>query len=174
MSAPHALLGLLEAGPSHGYDLKRSYDRLFGESRPLPFGQLYNTLARLERDGRIAMAGSTPGSGPERKLYVITDDGVAELSGWLSSAEPVRPQLQAVMFVKVVLALLSGRAADAYLDAQRSAHLAEMRTLADARRAGGLPETLLADYGLFHLEADLRWIDVAAARLDALRTEVHR
>ena len=30
-------------------------------------------------------------------------------------------------------------------------------------------EALLADYGLFHLEADLRWIELTSARLDALR-----
>jgi hypothetical protein len=33
---------------------------------------------------------------------------------------------------------------------------------------------LRADYGLFHLEADLRWIDMTAARLDALAQEVRR
>jgi len=35
-----------------------------------------------------------------------------------------------------------------------------------------LVDALLADHGLFHLEADLRWIDLTAARLDALATEV--
>jgi hypothetical protein len=29
-------------------------------------------------------------------------------------------------------------------------------------------DALLADHGLFHLEADLRWIDLTTARLDAL------
>ena len=31
---------------------------------------------------------------------------------------------------------------------------------------------MLADYGLFHLEADLRWIDLTAARLNELREMV--
>jgi hypothetical protein len=39
---------------------------------------------------------------------------------------------------------------------------------------GGLTGTLLADYGLFHLEADLRWIDLTAARLDELAEEIKR
>jgi hypothetical protein len=46
-----ALLGLLDREPSHGYDLKRDYDTYFGRGRPLPFGQVYATLARLARDG---------------------------------------------------------------------------------------------------------------------------
>ena len=33
-------------------------------------------------------------------------------------------------------------------------------------------DTLLADHGLYHLEADLRWIDHTAARLDILAAEV--
>ena len=33
-------------------------------------------------------------------------------------------------------------------------------------------DALLADHGLFHLEADLRWIDLTAARLAALAEEV--
>ena len=34
------------------------------------------------------------------------------------------------------------------------------------------PTRLLADHGLFHLEADLRWIDTTVARLGALAKEV--
>jgi len=33
-------------------------------------------------------------------------------------------------------------------------------------------DALLADYGLFHLEADLRWIDLTSARLQSLAQEV--
>jgi hypothetical protein len=51
-----ALLGLLDREPSHGYDLKRDYDAYFGRGRPLAFGQVYATLARLARDGK-AIAG---------------------------------------------------------------------------------------------------------------------
>ena len=34
--------------------------------------------------------------------------------------------------------------------------------------------TYLANYGLFYLEADLRWIDMTGARLDALAREVRK
>jgi len=73
-----------------------------------------------------------------------------------------------VLFAKVVLALMLGRRADQYLDAQRAAHLQRMRELTELKRDGALVDALLADHGLFHLEADLRWIDMTAARLDAL------
>ncbi len=37
---------------------------------------------------------------------------------------------------------------------------------------GGSIDALLADHGLFHLEADLRWIDLTAARLYSLAEAV--
>jgi predicted flap endonuclease-1-like 5' DNA nuclease len=73
-----------------------------------------------------------------------------------------------VLFAKVVLALMLGRPAERYLDAQRRAHLQRMRELTELKRTGPVVDTLLADHGLFHLEADLRWIDTTSARLDEL------
>jgi DNA-binding PadR family transcriptional regulator len=169
---PLTLLGLLEREPSHGYDLKRDYDTYFGLAKPVPFGQVYATLGRLARDGKVVAGGSEPGAGPERKRYAITDEGVAEVEAWL--AEPVEPEphLQTALFAKVTLALMLGRPAERYLDTQRAAHLKRMRELTDLRRTGGVVEALLADHGLFHLEADLRWIDVTAGRLALLAEAV--
>ena len=65
-----------------------------------------------------------------------------------------------------------GRSAELYLDAQRSAHLQRMRELTELKRNGAVVDALLADHGLFHLEADLRWIDLTAARLSVLAEEV--
>jgi DNA-binding PadR family transcriptional regulator len=172
VSVPIALLGLLEREPSHGYDLKREYDEYFGRGKPLPFGQVYATLARLARDGKVTAGEVEPGAGPDRKRYVITDVGRHEVEAWLATPVEPEPHLQTVLFIKVVLALMLGRSANHYLDTQRSAHLQRMRELTELRRTGSMIDALLADHGLFHLEADLRWIDLTAARLDALATLV--
>jgi DNA-binding PadR family transcriptional regulator len=172
MSVPMALLGLLDREPSHGYDLKRDYDAYFGRGRPLPFGQVYATLARLARDGKAAAGDAEPGAGPDRKRYTITQTGKYEVEAWLGEPIPAEPYLQTDLFVKVVLSLMLGRPAEEYLDVQRAAHLQRMRELTDLKRQGSLVDVLLADHGLFHLEADLRWIDLTAARLGALAEEV--
>jgi DNA-binding PadR family transcriptional regulator len=171
MSVPLTLLGLLEREPSHGYDLKRDYDAYFGRGKQLPFGQVYSTLARLARDGKV-VAEIEPGAGPDRKRYVITEQGVSDLESWLQQPVTPEPHLQNVLFAKVVLALMSGRDAARYLDIQRAAHLERMRALTDIKRSGELVDALLADHGLFHLEADLRWIDLTSARLGRLATEI--
>jgi DNA-binding PadR family transcriptional regulator len=174
MSVPLTLLGLLEREPSHGYDLKRDYDAFFGRDKPLPFGQVYSTLGRLARDGKVIAGEAEPGGGPDRKRYVITEAGATEFEAWLVEPVTPEPHLQTVLFAKVVLALMLGRDAQHYLDAQRGAHLRRMRELTEVKHAGALVDGMLADHGLFHLEADLRWIDLTAARLDALATEVRR
>ena len=172
MSVALTLLGLLEREPSYGYDLKRDYDAYFARGKSLSFGQVYTTLARLARDGKAVAGPPEHGDGPERKRYWVTEAGTAEVDAWLATPAEPEPHLQPVLFAKVVLALMLGKPAERYLDAQRAAHLARMRELTRLKSAGSLADTLLADYGLFHLEADLRWIDITAARLSELREMV--
>ena len=174
MNVPLTLLGLLEREPSHGYDLKRDYDAFFGRDKPLSFGQVYATLSRLARDGKVVMSEVGPGDGPDRKRYVVTDRGSTEFETWLTEPVEPEPHLQTVLFAKVVLALLLDRPAAQYLDTQRAAHLQRMRALTEVKQRGNLIDALLADHGLFHLEADLRWIELTAARLDVIAAEVRK
>jgi DNA-binding PadR family transcriptional regulator len=174
MSVAHALMGLLEREPSHGYDLKHDYDSYFGRGKPLPFGQVYSTLGRLARDGKIVSGKVEPGEGPDRKRYDITDVGRREVDAWLQDAVEPEPHLRTVLFTKVVLTLLLDRSPEQYLDLQRAAHLQRMRELTLLKQSGDLTDSLLADHSLFHLEADLRWIDTTVARLGALTKEVRR
>src|SRR3954452_5272736 len=98
MSVPLTLLGLLEREPSHGYDLKRDYDAFFGRGRPLPFGQLYATLGRLARDGKVVVGETEAGGAPARKRYVIPDRGAREFGAWLREPVEAEPHLQTVLF----------------------------------------------------------------------------
>jgi len=168
MSVPHTLLGLLEVEPRHGYDLKRAYDSRFGHDRPLKPGQVYATLGRLQRDGFVAVTGTGQGGGPERTTYAVTPEGVTDLDHWFTSPEGASPYLQPVLFAKVVLALQSGRDAQGVVDAQRAEHLAVMRALTAEKQGADLDRTLALDFALFHLEADLKWLDHTASRLDRL------
>jgi DNA-binding PadR family transcriptional regulator len=172
MAIGQTFLGLLESGPRHGYDLKRAYDERFGHDRPLAYGQVYSTLSRLLKKGFIEVDRVEPGGGPERKRYAITPAGVADVQLWLSQPERPDLYLQSTMYAKVVLALLSDRGAAEILDTQRSEHLRLMRELTRRKNGGDLTDQLICDYALFHLEADLRWLELTAARLDQLATEV--
>ena len=47
-----------------------------------------------------------------------------------------------------------------------------MRILTDRKRKGDLADQLICDHALFHLEADLRWLEVTAARIQQLAAQV--
>ncbi|WP_020573812.1 PadR family transcriptional regulator [Actinopolymorpha alba] len=174
MSVGHTLLGLLESGPRHGYDLKRVYDEHFAHDRPLHYGQVYATLSRLLRGGLVEVTGLEPGAGPERKRYAITTAGVSDVEHWLSTPEKPELYLQSTLYSKLILAMLSGRHAEDVLETQRSAHLELMRDLTRRKSTGDLADQLICDHALFHLEADLRWLELTSARLDQLSEEISR
>lgn len=172
MSVSLTLLGLLEGAPSHGYDLKRAHDQLFPGDRPLAYGQVYATLARLLKNGLVEVDAVEAGDGPDRKRYAVTDAGVTDLDRWLSTPERPQEYLQNTLYTKVVLALMSSRNASAILDAQRRTHMAAMREFTTRKQTGDLADQLICDHALFHLEADLRWLDLTAARLAELGAQV--
>ena len=166
MSIGYVLLGVLAAGPAHGYELKREHDQRFPSAKPLAFGQVYATLARLERDGLVEAAGSTRGGGPERTAYALTAAGEQALAAWLAEPEPAGPYPADDLVRKTVTALRTGGDATAYLERQRRTHLARMRELLDLQDdATDTSARIAVDHVISHLDADLRWLETAADRM---------
>nr|WP_296067652.1 PadR family transcriptional regulator [uncultured Actinoplanes sp.] len=169
MSTAHVLLGLLAAGPRHGYDLKRAHDEQLPRAKPLAFGQVYATLGRLERDGFVTESGQDRDGGPDRTSYVITEAGRAHLRAWLSAVEPPAPFVTGELFRKVIVALIvaDGATARDYLIAQRTAHMQRMRELTAAKTGPGatVGDLIAADYAIGHLDADLRWLQTTLTRV---------
>jgi DNA-binding PadR family transcriptional regulator len=174
MSIGHILLGLLTERPKHGYELKREHDDRLPGAKPIAYGQVYATLQRLERDGKVTVAGTAQEAGPERIVYEITGDGTTEVHRWLAEIEQPAPYVSSALFTRVVLALITEGTADGYLLRQRAAHLDRMRELTARKNAAGASagELLAADYALHHLDADLRWMETARQRIGDLTQEI--
>lgn len=172
MNSSLTLLGLLAADSSYGYDLKAIYDRYFGIRKPLAFGQVYGALSRMIRDGYIQLVGEEAGEGPDRKKYAVTSTGREHLQTWMFTPDIPSETLQNDLFAKTVIALLVEEDAERLLDLQRASHLARMRELTHLKRGADLMRVLIYDLALFHIEADLRWIDMTGARLTSLRAEL--
>src|SRR5689334_11346172 len=79
MSIKYGLLALLEREPMYGYQLRTEFEAAAGSTWPLNVGQVYTTLARLERDGLVAPQGA---DSEGRERYAITAPGQAELATW--------------------------------------------------------------------------------------------
>lgn len=182
MSTTDVLLALLRRGPAHGYDLKVSYDRWFDRGRPLAFGQVYSTLARLLRDGLVEVAHTEMGGGPERTVYELTAAGDERVVRWLQTPVEPGPAGAEEMIRKAVAAFRLDVDPAGFVARQRSTHLRRMRQLTEldaaveasasgsADGAGSdVVAELVRDHALAHLDADLRWLELAEARLADVR-----
>jgi DNA-binding PadR family transcriptional regulator len=174
MSIGHILLGLLTERPKHGYELKREHDDRLSGAKPIAYGQVYATLQRLDRDGKVAVSGTTQEGGPERTVYEITSDGTDEVRHWLAEVESPAPYVSSALFTRVVLTLIAEGTAGGYLLRQRAAHLERMRELTARKNTAGISagELLATDYALHHLDADLRWLETARQRVEELTREI--
>ena len=74
-SAELALLGVLEAGPLHGYEIARRIEQHSGGALRFDLASLYPLLYRLEKRGWLRGAWETAPSGRRRRRYRLTPQG---------------------------------------------------------------------------------------------------
>jgi len=166
MSIRHALLALLSEGPKYGLQLRQDFESRTGEVWPLNVGQVYTTLQRLERDGLVESQGS--GGGPQN-VFTITPTGADELTEWLRTPPEVVPPPRDELVIKVLVAMrVPGVDLPELLQVHRR-HLVqamqEYTRLKSEIAEGEVELSLVVDAELFRIEAIVRWLDIADARL---------
>ncbi|HEX2171663.1 MAG TPA: poly-beta-hydroxybutyrate-responsive repressor [Dehalococcoidia bacterium] len=87
---PYLLL-LLKQWNAYGYQLMQQLVA-FGFAA-LDRGTVYRTLRQLERDGLVSSTWDTGQEGPARRVYSITDAGIAFLQAWASTLDQYRQTL---------------------------------------------------------------------------------
>ena len=173
MTVRHALLALLSTGPKYGLQLAQEFEQETGELWPLNTGQVYSTLQRLERDGLVDAEDET--QGPQQK-YRITDAGRDDLDAWLRSppdtTNPPRDEL--VMKVLVSLRIPGVDTADLVQGYRRHVieSMQQYTRLKEHAAEADVGLLLVADAELFRLEAVVRWLDTADARIRRLPAQV--
>ena len=160
MSIRHGLLALLTESAKYGYQLRAEFEERTGGTWPLNVGQVYTTLARLDRDG-LVVPQDTDHEGRHR--YALTDEGRAEVAKWFAAPVPRDSAPRDELAIKLALSLsLPGVDVPALVQSQRTE---TMRTLQNytrlkAHAADAEIAWLLAlDALLFQAEAELRWLD---------------
>ena len=165
-------LALLAGERGYGYELGQALQQEFGELLPaLNAGQIYSTLARLERDG-LVVGESVAGDGRRKRLYELTDDGRSELARWIETPVP-GARLKDEFFMKLVV-VASARLAEprTVIEGQRREYLQTLRDLDALLTANGkgVAAELLVEGAMLHAKADLEWLDLIEQRL-TLRKE---
>lgn len=164
MSVRHGLLALLDEQPRHGYELRAEFERRTGGA--LNVGQVYTTLARLERDGRVVSQGENEAG---QVQYAVTAQGRDELAEWFTT--PVRRESRPrdELAIKLALAVTApGVNVTAVLQAQRTDSLRALQDYTRLKVRGDdadLAWLLVLDALMFQTEAEVRWLDHCESRL---------
>ncbi|MEU8401470.1 PadR family transcriptional regulator [Nonomuraea sp. NPDC048892] len=171
-----AVLAMLAKEPLHGYQLQARLRRSLGPlGESMNRGQIYVTLARLERAGLVT---SEREDGlperPERKVHALTPAGQQRVAAWLAEVGWPKPDL--AEFHLKLAAAAAARLADPVelVAAQRRELLRRLREAQQAALAepahtesartepGGMAGPgagLLLEGVMLRMRADLRWLD---------------
>ena len=75
MTQELVLLGLLEEGPKHGYEIKRLIAKIIETFTSIKTKSIYYSLRRMEQDELVTKRVSRAGRRPEKYIYHITRKG---------------------------------------------------------------------------------------------------
>ena len=170
MSVKLGLLALLAEEPMYGARLRAEFEARTGGTWPLNVGQVYTTLARLERDGLVeAVAEDAEG----RIAYRLTRAGRAEVAQWWLSPVDRDATPRDELVIKLALAVtVEGVDVPRVVQTQRTATLRHLQSLTrlKQRATAGDADTDLAwllvlENLIYTAEAEVRWLDHVEARL---------
>lgn len=165
MSIKYVILGFLSESPLTGYDLKKKFSAsdIFHWSGNN--NQIYRTLVELHDEQLVTIEVEYQESKPPRKIYTITEAGLAALSSWVLSP-PEMPQfrnalLMQLMWAEQVEADDVSEMLKAYEDELRE-HMVVLRE--QVRRNQSHPQkTMLrdkiAEHWIGFYELELNWVN---------------
>lgn len=169
MTTQHGILAILSLGEAHGYQIRAELANRAGQAWDLNLGQIYQSLARLERDGLIEACSPDD----QRQRYRITSDGRSHVAKWLGEATERGLSNRDELILKLSLAVtLPGVSVSDLLHAQRGSNLNTLQLLTTAKSAidqddpKDLAWLLVLENQIFSVEAELRWLDHVAGVLE--------
>jgi DNA-binding PadR family transcriptional regulator len=178
------VLGLLRARARTGYDIRKWLDvqgRVVGYSAPT--SQIYRQLARLADRGWARSVVDPRSSGPDAKLYVLTDEGRQAFDEWVDSPyEPAERPMDPDFHVRLQFSKHLGPAAILelvrtelrYRRAQHEYPLPYDRTLVpedagpEERAWDQEMYLLLTQRGRFVVSSFITWLEMTEIRLAML------
>lgn len=176
MNVKTVCLGALSRRPASGYDIRKLFETgPFSHFYEAGYGSIYPALAELARDG-LAVVSEMPQDGrPDRKVYTITEAGLAALVAELD--EPPRPDrlrsefLVTVFFAHLLPPTLVARYVDERLAFFRET-LEHMRSRDSSHRPPG--ERFCHGFGMAIYQAAADFLAAERDRLlAALEAEAH-
>jgi DNA-binding PadR family transcriptional regulator len=105
MSLRHAILGILDYAPMHGYQLKSVLELGISTFWPVNLAAIYPSLHQLDRDGLVSQQEeASPEGRPPRKVYTITEAGRSELAQWRRLPPEGPTRVRSPLYLKLLFA----------------------------------------------------------------------
>lgn len=167
----YALLGLLDKGPSSGYDLAAFADRTLGYFWPISRTLAYRELGRLESLGWVRSSPVAQDRLPDKRVWSTTEEGRRALAGWLAQPALVGGADRNGFLLKFFFgAPMPPEAMRALLDDYRESLEATRTDLAALiERLTGIPSAGMGRHAALHglrtAEARLAWIGEVEAEV---------
>lgn len=173
-NAELAILGLIVERPRHGYAIEQTIEeRGMRDWTEVGFSSIYYILNKLEKDAFItSRLEKTPGRGPARKVYEITEEG---RSAWFQAtlnalSQPGTPNSSLLLGLASMPAIPTDQAITALQ--QYRGHLIERRERlqVDWQAAGeSLPLFLegMFEYGYRLVQTEIEWLEEFIGKLEA-------
>ena len=163
MSIKYAILGLLAEQPRHGYAVHAVFEQRLSDFWELNYGQVYQVLTSLEREGLIAGQDERVGKRPPRKVYSVTSRGQSALRNWLLGPSDRRRPFRDDFYVRFLFAdhadltsLCAMIDAEIVRCRERLAELTDRRDAAPKSLPGSYVPSLFNGAAVRHAEADLK------------------
>lgn len=168
MSLQHILLGLLQHESGSGYDLNKRLQTQGQHFWTTDQSQIYRALYKMQEIGWVDFETIIQQESPNKKVYHISEDGIAELNRWLSESIEENPPnhiwlaqlyLGASLDREVAQTILGqrlNRVREFQTWTQRNHdHIREQDTLSPIDKL----QLLTLDYNLCILEAEIAWLE---------------
>ena len=93
-----SILMALKTKPSYGYELIQEIAAFGFVEGSVPPGMIYRHLRDLEENGLVVSEWETEGAGPAKRVYQLTEEGLAVLALWIEYMQQQADRL--VKFVR--------------------------------------------------------------------------
>lgn len=158
-------LGLLAAGPKHGYGLYRDFEEYFGSIWKAGQTKFYVALSSLQDEGYLNAVMEPQENRPARKVYHLTEKGQEEFQAWLHEPVYSMRAIRVEFIAKLrFFDLLDEPGAQALID-EEIALFSEMLAEWEAEDPADPFYDLVNDYRIRQARAIVEWLESAKQNL---------
>jgi len=166
INVEYALLGFLQQGALHGYQLHQQLNdpNTLGRVWRVKQARVYALLDTLEHAGSITSSIQQQDSYPARRVFELTALGRRSFEKWLSNPVQNPRDIRQEFLSKLYFARLNGKETAAHLvTTQRQAcqkWLEEYLSFSEREKSAQSYTWLLLQYRISQVQATLSWLDL--------------